>query len=258
MAGETPRIGLGIDIGGSGIKGAPVDLRTGTFMAEREKIATPRPATPEAVATVAGEIVNTFSGYLAADSPVGAAFPGVVRQGVARSASNVAHSWVGTDVEQLLSSSTGCRVGAMNDADAAAVAEHRYGAAHGTSGLVLMTTLGTGLGTALLLDGALIPNTELGHLEIDGYDAETRAAASAKEREGLSYKQWATERLQRYYSTVENLLWPELIVVGGGVSREAQAFLPFLQLHTPIKAAQLRNTAGIIGAAIRAAERCAN
>ncbi|TQN31785.1 polyphosphate glucokinase [Haloactinospora alba] len=258
MGGETPRVGLGIDIGGSGIKGAPVDLHTGSFLAERKKISTPRPTTPEAVAGVASEIADAFSDHLAAGAPVGAAFPGVIRQGVARSASNVARSWIGTDVEQLLSDSTGHRVRAMNDADAAAVAEHRYGAAHGASGLVLMTTLGTGIGTALLLDGALVPNTELGHLEIDGHDAETRAAASAKDREGLSYRQWTTERLQRYYSTVENLLWPELIVVGGGVSREAQEFLPFLRLRTPVRAAQLRNTAGIVGAAVRAVERCAN
>ncbi|MDA8371525.1 MAG: ROK family protein [Nocardiopsaceae bacterium] len=255
MAGTAPRIGLGIDIGGSGIKGAPVDLETGAFVEERMKIATPQPSVPEAVAKAVTEIAAAFSAHIGSAAPLGVTFPGVIQHGVARSAANVDPSWIGTDVEQLLADVAGRRTCVLNDADAAAVAEHRYGAARDAKGVVLLTTLGTGIGTALLVDGRLVPNTEFGHLEIDGHDAETRAAASAKEREGLSYEQWATERLQRYYSVVEKLLSPDLIVVGGGVSREADRFLPLLKLNTPIVPAVLRNTAGIVGAAVLARER---
>ncbi|GLU48858.1 polyphosphate--glucose phosphotransferase [Nocardiopsis ansamitocini] len=255
MVQHAVRTGLGIDIGGSGIKGAPVNLDTGEFLVERVKIATPQPATPEAVAEVVAEIAAHFPHHVDADCPLGVTFPAVIQHGVARSAANVDPSWVGTNVEHLLAKATGRRVYVVNDADAAAVAEHRYGAAAGTEGVVLLTTLGTGIGTALLLDGRLVPNTEFGHLEIDGHDAETRAASSAKEREDLSYQQWAEERLQRYYSVVEDLLWPDLIVVGGGVSRKADKFLPHLHLRAPIVAAQLRNTAGIVGAAVLAAEQ---
>ncbi|MDD6793612.1 MAG: ROK family protein [Thermobifida fusca] len=249
------RVGLGIDIGGSGIKGAPVDLDRGTFVVDRVKIATPQPATPEAVAAVVAEIVTAFADDVPQDAPLGVTFPAVIQHGVARSAANVDRSWIGTNVEELLSAVTGRRVLVVNDADAAAMAEHRYGAASGVDGVVLLTTLGTGIGTAVLVDGVLLPNTEFGHLEIDGYDAETRASASAKERENLSYKEWAEERLQRYYSVIEDLLWPDLIVVGGGVSRKADKFLPHLRLRAPIVPATLRNTAGIVGAAVLAAER---
>ncbi|GAA3991927.1 ROK family protein [Thermobifida alba] len=255
MTRPSARIGLGIDIGGSGIKGAPVDLVGGTFVVDRLKIATPRPATPEAVAPVVAEIAAAFPEHVAGDAPLGVTFPAVIQHGVARSAANVDRSWIGTDVQALLAEATGRRVLVVNDADAAAVAEHRYGAAAGVEGVVLMTTLGTGIGSALLVDGVLVPNTEFGHLEIDGYDAETRAASSVKEREKLSYRQWAEERLQRYYSVVEDLLWPDLIVVGGGVSRKSDKFLPHLRLRTPIVPAKLRNTAGIVGAAVLAAER---
>ncbi|HLS46473.1 MAG TPA: ROK family protein [Ornithinicoccus sp.] len=255
MTRPSARIGLGIDIGGSGIKGAPVDLAGGAFVVDRLKIATPRPATPEAVAPVVAEIAAAFPDHVAEDTPLGVTFPAVIQHGVARSAANVDRSWIGTDVQALLSEATGRRVLVVNDADAAAVAEHRYGAAAGVTGVVLMTTLGTGIGSALLVDGVLVPNTEFGHLEIDGHDAETRAASSVKEREKLSYRQWAEERLQRYYSVVEDLLWPDLIVVGGGVSRKSDKFLPHLRLRTPIVPAKLRNTAGIVGAAVLAAER---
>ncbi|MFC4564639.1 polyphosphate--glucose phosphotransferase [Nocardiopsis mangrovi] len=255
MADEAPKVGLGIDIGGSGIKGAPVDLATGEFIVDRLKIATPSPSTPEAVAKVVAEIASAFPEHVASTTPLGVTFPAVIQHGVARSAANVDPSWVGTDVEELLAGETGRRVYVVNDADAAAVAEDRYGAAKDASGVVLLTTLGTGIGTALLVDGRLVPNTEFGHLEIDGHDAETRAASSAKEREDLSYEKWARERLQRYYSVVEMLLSPDLIVVGGGVSRKADKFLPLLDLNAPIVAAQLRNTAGIVGAAVLAAER---
>ncbi|WP_046468197.1 polyphosphate--glucose phosphotransferase [Allosalinactinospora lopnorensis] len=255
MADGTSPVGLGIDIGGSGIKGAPVDLDTGEFTSDRLKILTPVPATPAAVAAVVAEIAAAFPGHAGPGCPVGVAFPGVVKHGVARSAAHVAPSWVGVDTERLLAEVTGQRVHVLNDADAAAVAEHRYGAAQEAEGVVLMTTLGTGIGTALLVGGRLVPNTELGHVEIDGHDAETRAASSIRKQEGLSYRDWAEGRLQRYYSVMEDLLSPDLIVVGGGVSRKADRFLPHLRLRTPIVAARLRNTAGIAGAAITAAER---
>lgn len=246
--------GLGIDIGGSGIKGAPVDLDRGALVVDRLKFPTPQPALPGAVADVVAQITHALGNQVPARSPVGVTFPAVVQQGVARSAANVDPSWIGVNVSTLLSERTGREVFAVNDADAAAVAEHRFGAARGANGTVLVTTLGTGIGSALLVDGRLVPNTELGHIELDGRDAETWAAASVKEREGLSFPAWA-ERLQRYYSAVCALVWPDLIVVGGGVSREADQFLPLLDLPCPIVAAHLRNTAGILGAAALAHER---
>ncbi|PSK98076.1 polyphosphate glucokinase [Murinocardiopsis flavida] len=257
MQENAPTVGLGIDIGGSGIKGAPVDLRTGEFIVDRVKAATPQPSLPAAVAKTVAEIASGFPDHAGPDAPLGVTFPAPIQHGVARTAANVDRSWIGTNVEELLAEATGRRVCAVNDADAAAVAEHRYGAARDADGVVLMTTLGTGIGTALLVGGRLVPNTELGHLEVDGFDAETRAASSVKDREGLSYEEWATERLQRYYSVLEALLWPDLIVVGGGVSRDSDKFLPLLRLRAPIVPAQLRNTAGIVGAAILAAERTA-
>ncbi|HEX6249486.1 MAG TPA: ROK family protein [Nocardioidaceae bacterium] len=243
---------LGIDIGGTGVKGAPVDLVTGQLTAERLKIKTPRPATPAAVAEVVEEIAGRFAGTLG-DSPIGIAIPAVCQHGVARSAANIDPSWVDTDVDALFTERLGRPVHVVNDADAAGVAEARYGAAKDVPGLVILTTLGTGIGSAFLLDGRLMPNSELGHLEIDGHDAEQRAAQSAKERENLSYKEWAA-RLQRYYSHVENLFWPDLFVVGGGISKSSEKFLPLLDLRTPIIPAQLRNNAGIVGAAWLARE----
>ncbi|MBE2997646.1 ROK family protein [Nocardiopsis sp. HNM0947] len=244
------RTGLGIDIGGSGIKGAPVDLGTGEFLTERVKIATPELSTPEAVAEVVGEISGRFPET--AGTPVGITFPGVVQQGVVRTAANVDRSWIGTDAGSLFSGVLGRPVRVLNDADAAALAEAHYGAARTTSGVVLLTTLGTGIGTALVVHGRLVPNTEFGHLEIDGHDAESRASSGAKNRDGLSYHAWAVERLQRYYRVVEDLVWPDLIVVGGGVSRKADKFLPHLDLRTPTVPAELRNTAGIVGAVLAA------
>jgi len=244
--------GLGIDIGGSGIKGAPVDLVAGEFLRDRLKVLTPRHADPEAIAAIVGEIAAHFPE--ANGAPLGVTFPGVVQGGVVRTAANLHKSWVDTDARALFSEATGRPVRVLNDADAAAVAESRYGAAKGVPGVVLMTTLGTGIGTALVVDGRLVPNTEFGHLEIDGHDAETRASSGAKEREDLSYHEWATKRLHRYYRVVEDLLWPDLIVVGGGVSRKSDKFLPHLDIRTPIVPATLRNTAGIVGAALAAAE----
>ncbi|GHD20386.1 polyphosphate--glucose phosphotransferase [Nocardiopsis kunsanensis] len=241
---------LGVDIGGSGIKGAPVDPDTGEFLAEQAEYATPEHSTPEAVAEVVREIAGCFPGT--AGGPAGITFPGVVQNGVVRTAANVDRSWVGADAALLFSRVLDRPVRVLNDADAAALAEVHHGAARTASGVVLMTTLGTGIGTALVMDGHLVPNTEFGHLEIDGHDAETRASSWARNRDGLSYRGWATERLQRYYRVVEDLLWPDLIVVGGGVSRQAPEFLPYLELRTPVVAAELRNTSGIIGAVLAA------
>lgn len=246
-------IALGIDIGGSGIKGAPVNVKTGKLVKERVKYATPTVSTPEAVANVVDLILDEFGDDLPSDSPVGITLPSVVQHGIVRSAANIDKSWIGANGEEVFSQALGRHVHLVNDADAAGVAEQRYGAAKGKRGLVILTTLGTGIGIALLHNGVLIPNAELGHLELDGYDAETRAAASVREREGLSYADWAP-RLQRYYSHLENLLWPDLFVVGGGVSRKSERFLPLLDLRTPIIPAALQNGAGIIGAAALAAD----
>jgi polyphosphate glucokinase len=245
--------GFGIDIGGSGIKGCPVDLDAGVFAAERMRTPTPSPSTPAAVAAVVAAIVQQF-GEAAATGPVGVTFPAVIQRGVARTAANVDKSWIGTDVKSLLEQALGGRpVRVVNDADAAGYAETRFGAAKGVTGTVFMATLGTGIGSALIVDGMLVPNTELGHLEVDGKDAETRAADSAREADDLSWSQWA-KRLTRYFQAIENLFWPDLIVVGGGVSKKADKFLPLLQIRTPVVPAQLRNDGGIIGAAILAAE----
>jgi len=244
--------GFGIDIGGSGIKGAPVDLVAGEFADERLRIPTPQPSTPAAVADVVADIVSEF-GAASGDLPVGVTFPAVIQHGVARTAANVDSSWIGTDVDALFTERLKRPVHVVNDADAAGVAEARFGAARGTHGTVIVATLGTGIGSALLIDGHLVPNTELGHLEIDGYDAESRAADSVRDREDLSWEKWAV-RLQRYFGVIEDLFWPDLIVVGGGVSKKSDRFLPLLHLRAPIVPAQLRNDAGIIGAASLAHE----
>jgi polyphosphate glucokinase len=244
--------GFGIDIGGSGIKGAPVDLDGGHFAAERLRIATPSPSTPGAVADIVAQIVESFGGD-AGDEPIGVTFPAVIQHGVARTAANVDDAWIDTDVDALFTARIGRRVHVVNDADAAGVAEARFGAARGVAGVVIVCTLGTGIGSAVLLDGKLLPNTELGHLEIDGHDAETRAADSVREKEDLSWEKWA-HRLQTYFSTVEKLFVPDLFVVGGGVSKKSAKFLPLLDLKTKIVPAELLNDAGIIGAAILATE----
>lgn len=240
---------IGIDFGGSGIKAAPVDLRVGDFAAERVRIPTPEPSTPTAVAEVLSELLGRFPD---ATGPIGVTVPGVVRHGVVQSAANIDRSWIGTDADALFTDAAGRDVHVVNDADAAGLAEVRYGAAKGERGLVIITTLGTGIGTALVHRGVLVPNSELGHLEIDGHDAESRAANSAREREDLSYPEWA-ERLQRYYQTLERLFSPDLFVVGGGVSKKSAKFLPLLELATPIVPATLLNKAGIVGAAQYAA-----
>ncbi|MBJ7530621.1 MAG: ROK family protein, partial [Nocardioides sp.] len=236
---------FGIDFGGTGIKGAPVDTARGEFAAERVRIKTPRPATPEAVAAV---FVDLLAQFEPSDAPIGVTVPGVVRRGVVGSAANIHDSWIGTDADALFTAATGREVHVVNDADAAGLAEVRYGAARDRSGLVIVTTLGTGIGSALVHDGVLVPNAELGHLEVDGHDAESRAANSVREAEDLSMEQWA-KRLTRYYRTLERLFSPELIVVGGGISKRSEEFLPLLDLDTEIVPARLRNRAGVVGAA---------
>ncbi|WP_139977614.1 polyphosphate--glucose phosphotransferase [Nocardioides litoris] len=239
---------LGVDFGGSGIKAAPVDLERGDFAADRERIPTPDPSTPEAVAEVLAELVSSFEGH----GPVGVTVPGVVRDGVVSTAANIDDSWIGTDAAAVFGRATGRAVVALNDADAAGLAESRYGAARGQHGLVVVTTLGTGIGSALLHDGVLVPNSELGHVEIDGHDAEQWTANKVREDEDLSWEEWA-ERLTVYYRTIEGLLSPSMFVVGGGVSKHADKFLPMIGIDTPIIPAVLRNKAGIVGAALHAA-----
>jgi polyphosphate glucokinase len=244
---------LGIDIGGSGIKGALVDLAAGEFAAPRLRIPTPGESTPKNVAAVVAEIVAQFSDQMG-DGPIGITIPAVVTHGITRSAANIDKSWIDAPAEKIFAEHLGRPVVLVNDADAAGVAEVKFGAAKDHQGLVLMTTLGTGIGSAILYRGVLIPNSELGHLEIDGHDAETQAAASVKTLLGLSYSEYV-HRLQRYYEVVEALFWPDLFVVGGGVSKDADKFMPKLKLKTPIVPAALRNRAGIIGAAWLAVDK---
>ena len=246
----TAALPFGIDFGGSGIKGTAVDLERGEFAAERVRIDTPSPSTPAAVAEVFRELLARFPD---SQGPVGVTVPGVVRHGVVGSAANIDKSWIDTDADAVFTEATGRDVHVVNDADAAGLAEARYGAARGRKGLVIVTTLGTGIGSAVIHDGVLVPNSELGHLEIDGHDAETRAANSVREREELSWEEWG-ERLTTYYATVEALLSPDLFVIGGGVSKHAERFLPHIRVRTPLVPATLKNRAGIVGAALYASE----
>jgi len=238
---------LGIDIGGTGIKGAVVDLDTGEFVVERLRIETPERSTPDAVSEIVAQITTHFGWK----GPVGCTFPGVVTAGVVRTAANVDPSWIGADAASTFATATGCRIAVVNDADAAGEAEARFGHPAARTGVVLMLTLGTGIGSALIVDGVLVPNTELGHLKMGKHehDAEHLAAESAREREDLSWKDWAT-RLSNYLSYVESLLWPDLFVLGGGVSKKADKFVPHIECRTPVVPAQLLNTAGIVGAAL--------
>jgi polyphosphate glucokinase len=236
---------FGIDIGGSGMKAATVDLDTGELTAERLKIATPQPAAPAPMAEVVEQLVRHFDWT----GPVGVTFPAIVRHGVTHSAANVDKSWIGTDADALFTKAIGNDVHVVNDADAAGLAEMRYGAGRGRRGVVIVLTFGTGIGSGLFIDGVLVPNTELGHLEIDGHDAEYRAAASAHDRENLSWKAWA-KRVERYLQTVVFLFSPELIIVGGGVSRRSEKWLPYIDVATELVPAGLTNEAGIVGAAL--------
>jgi polyphosphate glucokinase len=237
---------VGIDIGGTGIKGAIVDVKSGSLLSDRLRYETPEGGTPKAIASTLKELISRLPN--AKGLPVGICFPAVVKNGVTMSAANVSKDWIGLDADRLFEKELRTTVHVLNDADAAGLAEAKYGAAAKQKGLVVVTTLGTGIGTALIYNGKLIPNSELGHLEIDGVDYESKAAYSAKERENLTWVQWA-KRLQKYYSTLEALLTPDLFIVGGGVSKEYEEFLPLLNLKTPIVPAENRNSAGIMGAA---------
>jgi polyphosphate glucokinase len=242
---------LGIDVGGSGIKGAPVDLATGTLTAKRHRISTPKPATPQAVADGVKALVHHFDWH----GKVGCAFPARIHQGVAHTASNIDQSWIGTNAAAVFSEATGCAFSVINDADAACVGEHRYGAAKGTHGLLLLITVGTGIGSALLMNGALIPNSELGHLRMRGGVAEDYASDRARKRNDLSWKQWAS-RFQEYLEYVEFLFSPDVILLGGGISKakKREQYLPYLSTRARLLPTELENNAGIIGAAAYAAE----
>lgn len=247
----SKHIALGVDIGGSGIKGAPVNLKTGELTEERYRLPTPDPSTPDAVARTVAEVIARFEP--SHKTPVGVAFPGVIQDGIVKTAANVDDKWIGTDLRQIIRDYAGHEVVVLNDADAAGFGEFKYGAAHQQDGVVLLTTLGTGIGSALIVDGTLVRNTEFGHLQINGEDAEEFAAESARERHGLSMDEWIL-RLQAYYSEMEKLLWPDLIIVGGGISKQWKEFLPKLTLRAPIVPAELFNQAGIVGAAAHAAD----
>lgn len=238
---------LGIDIGGSGIKGAPVDLSQGILAAERLKIPTPQPATPEAVADTVCRVIRHFNW----SGPVGCGLPCVVQNGIARTAANIDSSWVGIDVRTLLSQSSGCPVTVINDADAAGIAEMKFGAGRGRAGTILMVTVGTGLGTALFREDILVPNTELGHLLLNGTVAEKYASAAVREKLGLSYRQWA-KRFDLYLHRLQALFWPDLFIIGGGISKRHEKFFHFLTIEAEFQPAVLRNQAGIVGAAFAA------
>ena len=247
-SGTPQRRGFGVDVGGSGIKGGIVDMDTGLLIGERIKVYTPQPATPSAVAKGIAEVVNGF-GWT---GPLGVTYPGVVTHGVVQTAANVDKSWIGTNARDVISAELGGQdVTILNDADAAGLAEARYGAGRDQSGLVVLLTFGTGIGSAVIHNGALIPNTELGHLEVDGKEAEHRAASSVKERNDWSYEKWA-KQVTRVLEVIENVIWPDLFIAGGGISRKADKWLPLLENRTPVVAAALQNTAGIVGAAMAA------
>jgi len=240
---------VGVDIGGTGIKAAPVDSATGELATERIRLPTPSPATPQAVAGVVGQALE----HIGVAGPVGLAMPAVVRGEIVETASHIDQTWIGVNAVDFFSKVTGRQVAVLNDADAAGVAEVRFGAGRGIAGVVVMITLGTGIGSALFADGNLVPNSELGHLPLFGAEAENWAAGSVRERDEVPWEEYA-ERLQAYLDLVQRVLWPQLIIIGGGVSRKADKFLPRIELRTPVVPAQLHNDAGIIGAAMFAPE----
>jgi polyphosphate glucokinase len=246
----TPRTVVGIDVGGTGIKGAPVNLGTGALAQARIRLLTPAPATPGAVA---GTVVRLVE-QIGADGPLGLTLPAVVLDGVVRTASNIDQGWLGVNAVELFGKATGRPVTVVNDADAAGTAEVRFGAGAGRSGVIVVITLGTGIGSALFVNGVLVPNTELGHLHLHHGDAEDWAADSVRERDELSWEEYA-HRLQRYFDLVQSLFWPNLIIVGGGVSKKAEKYLPQISLGTEVVPATLLNDAGIVGAAMFAPER---
>lgn len=238
---------LGIDIGGSGIKGAPVNIETGDLVAERHRIPTPQPSMPEAVAEVVAEVAQHFDWK----GPIGCTFPAVVRHGVVYTAANVDDSWIGTNGQALIAAKTGCPVLMLNDADAAGIAEMEFGAGKGRTGVVIMITLGTGIGSAIFIDGILVPNTEFGHMEIRKKDAEERASDRIRTEADLSWKKWG-KRVNEFLGRMEALFSPDLFIIGGGVSKKSAEFFPLLTIQTEVVPAQSLNEAGIIGAALAA------
>jgi polyphosphate glucokinase len=246
--GRPQRRGFGIDVGGSGIKGGIVDMGTGQLIGERVKLPTPQPATPSAVAKTIAEVVNAF-GWT---GPLGVTYPGVVTHGVVQTAANVDKAWIGANARDIISAElNGQDVIVLNDADAAGLAEEHYGAGKGQSGLVVLLTFGTGIGSAVIHNGTLIPNTEFGHLEVGGKEAEQRAASSVKEKNDWSFEKWA-KQVTKVLVSIENAVWPDLFIAGGGISRKADKWVPLLTNRTPVVAAALLNTAGIVGAAMAA------
>jgi polyphosphate glucokinase len=241
---------LGIDIGGSGIKGALVDTRTGKLVSERLRLDTPSNSAPPKVARVVAELV-TLSRW---KGKIGCTFPGVIRRGIIYTAANMDKDWIGVNGETVLRRKTGCAVHLLNDADAAGIAEMQFGAGKNKAGVVLVLTFGTGIGSALFVDGKLVPNTELGHIELRSKEAEARAAARVRDEENLSWKKWAA-RVNEYLNRIEGLLSPDLMIIGGGVSKRSAEFLPLLETRARIVPARLRNDAGIVGAALAAANR---
>ena len=246
--------GFGVDVGGSGVKGGVVDLDTGKLIGERFKLLTPKPATPEAIAKTVAEVVRHFDWT----GPLGVTYPGVVVNGVVQTAANVDKGWIGTNAAETIGAALGGQqVTVLNDADAAGLAEQRYGAGRSESGVVVLLTFGTGIGSAVIHKGVLLPNTEFGHLEVDGKEAEHRAASSVKERKDWSYPRW-TEEVTKVLIAVENLIWPDLFIAGGGISRKSEKWIPLLKNRTPVVAAELLNEAGIVGAAMAASPDVTN
>jgi polyphosphate glucokinase len=251
IRGTAKSLVLGIDIGGSGIKGAPVDLGEGRLASDRLRIETPQPSTPEACAVIVNQIVSHFETMTSSRGPVGCTYPGVVWDGVTHTAANMDHGWLGRDADALFEAACQRPFTVINDAQAAVLAEVRYGAARGADGLVLMLTFGTGIGSGLAYRGVAVPGVEFGHIRMQGADAELHAAASVRDREKMSYKKWA-ERVNDYLARIEAMIWPEVIVLGGGVVGDAEKWVPRLKTRTPLVVAKLGNDAGIVGAAIAA------
>ncbi len=236
---------LGIDIGGSGVKGAIVDTKKGVLLTERFRIPTPQPATPEAVAKVITKIANHFQWK----GPIGVGFPGVIQQGIARTAANVDDSWIDKNLNKLFSKATGCKVHVVNDADAAGMAEVKFGAGKGVKGTIILITVGTGLGTVIFINGKLVPNLEFGHLMLHGADAELYASDAARSKHDMDWDTWAG-RFNEYLLRIEELTWPDKIIIGGGASKKGEKFFPFLTTKAPVVPAKLMNEAGIVGAAL--------
>jgi polyphosphate glucokinase len=251
----TGRIAIGVDVGGSGIKAAVVDIEAGRFRSERIRVATPQPSTPEAVLASVGRVVKRLakSSGLGDSTPVGVGLPVVTLNGTAMTASNIDAKWIGFPVVERLVKATGRPVTIVNDADAAGIAEMRFGQGRGQSGTVVVLTLGTGVGSGVFIDGRLVPNVEFGTMEIRGKPAEWRSASAARTRRGLGWKAWALD-LDEHLDRIDKLVWPTLMILGGGVSKNGDKFIPRLTVRCPVVAADLRNDAGIIGAAIVAAE----